>query len=216
MRRIGMRRAGRVGVLAGALGLLLVFGGGPGSAADGGETRRMLEERAQRDFIDTFLAQNPQAERAAVERTVVLDQPIQRLRETGHRDFADAFAGAWFDEDDGNRVKLGLAVPPEQAAAVASRLLDAAAFPRRDLVDVLPTDRTFEELSAMQRAISADMPELRAAGIEVVSVGLSTPDKGVLIGVVDLDDVDRNILENRYGADRITVEPSSPFQFVDR
>jgi hypothetical protein len=119
-------------------------------------------------------------------------------------DHPATFGGIWIDPRGTLVVELahGRTSLPEPAASLVP-----AGWSIR--LQSVPND--LQSLDALSATISAELGNLQASGMDVVSVGVDTPHDRVAVGVDGLSDAIRAALVARYGP-RIEVQPDQPLQ----
>ena len=80
---------------------------------------------------------------------------------------------------------------------------------QRDLIRFHVVPHSFAELSKKQMQIVADLPGLRAAGVDITRSAVSAADSTVFVAVTDLTTAKATLLRAKYG-DTITPEMADP------
>lgn len=138
-----------------------------------------------------------------------LSADVEKLK-TWALSHEDAAAGVWLDNgaDAGGPVRIGVGIVGDVAEAEA-RLRALVAHP--ESLDVVGKDHTEAALRALQQQVSADyLGRAADIGSSVTLVGLNLRTNKVRIGITPFDDVFAAELLDRYGAELIEVEHSSP------
>lgn len=131
-------------------------------------------------FASRALAVDPnEAANFAQERGISVEAASQRLlwQERASALAADAearlgghFGGVWIDNQDGDRVKLGIAAGDAAAHNAASAAIVAARL--QDGADTVDIEYSLADLEAAKAAVAADTTTANRSGIADVTVGL--------------------------------------------
>ena len=107
---------------------------------------------------------------------------------------ADTYAGSYIDQKNGGLVYVGFTRDTDRHLAALR-----AVFPYPDDLRGYTAELTASELEALQARVSADVPQLKAEGIDVVSVGADQEFNIVKVGVPEPTLIDELKLQLRYG-----------------
>jgi streptogrisin C len=147
---------------------------------------------------------------AAARRAIALTPAVEALRERAVSAHGTSFGGVWRDYGQGGRVKVAFTAEANPRAAQAAR-----GFPAPEVVDGVGVAFSLGNLEALNARITTELPDLRAQGIDVNTVGVNVEKNVVRLGVKSLDESDKAELSKRYGAERLEiVEQAAPVAAV--
>lgn len=117
----------------------------------------------------------------------------------------ERFGGVWIDPPASGHLRVAILASDPNAATLA-RCLDAGLT-----VGYVAAATSLADLNRRNERIAADMGSLKAAGIQIQSVGLAVRNSMmvIVVGVTGVTDAIRAELMRRYG-DQIVVEEQGP------
>jgi hypothetical protein len=126
------------------------------------------------------------------------------------REHSPVFGGVYSEHIDG-RTFLHVLFTHE-GARQAEQVRAEVARPERVVIEF--AQYSLRELEDLQQQITDDYLELVSDGVDFVSVGVDEALNRVVVGIDEPDDRDRQILADRYGLDRLSIENSSSMHFA--
>ena len=136
-----------------------------------------------------------------------LGRHASAIRQWADREAPDAFAGMWLDHRAGGVFTVAFTHDVERFRRTIHERFDPA-------IKVVAADHPMSELRALQETVTRWMSDRLQEGHDggpdpggIVSVGVRDPENRVRIGVFEPDEADRREFAQRWGADRICLEP---------
>lgn len=202
----------KLGLLASALALTLVAGGGAVLAAGDYPTSTnevtILPVKIAQISPDTPV-------RSDSPSTLGPEDPfgsVQAIEEYARTNLAETFAGLYLagasDGQPGTIIVAFTDAPPAEHEQAMRELAGEQEITFR-LVDY-----SLNELQTKQREIEQHFPELESQGVEIVSIGVNLPSNRVIITVTGDVAHAESILTERFGSNMIEVIAGEPVQLM--